>query len=245
MAYRTYQRTFSIGFGGGLTPAVKALLIINGSLFVLSFLLRPLGLAPLMGLLMLVPFEVTREFHVWQLVTYMFLHAGFFHILFNMFALWMFGGELERTWGTRRFLWYYFITGVGGGLTLVLLNPSSLVATLGASGAIYGILLAYGMLFSDRLIYLYFFIPIKAKYFVMIMGAIEFLSALSRPGDMISHVAHLGGMVFGFVYLRGRPLHFDFRNRYYRWRRQRLQRAFRVYVNKREREERRRGPFVN
>jgi membrane associated rhomboid family serine protease len=119
------------------------------------------------------------------------------------------------------------------------------VATLGASGAIYGILLAYGMLFPDRLIFLYFLFPIKAKYFVMIMGGIEFLSALSMPGDVVSHVAHLGGLGFGFLYLRGRPYYFEFRNRYYRWRRARLQRGFQVYMRKQDRKEERRGPWVN
>jgi rhomboid family protein len=128
---------------------------------------------------------------------------------------------------------------------VILANPSTLTATLGASGAIYGILLAYGLLFPDRMIYLYFLIPVRAKYFVMIMGGIEFLSALSTPGSLVSHVAHLGGMVFGLLYLRGRPLYFDLRNRYYHLRRERLQRAFRVYQSKRDRDEGRRGPWVN
>ncbi len=245
MSYRSYRTGFNLGFGSGLTPAVKNLLIANVAAFVLSILLQAFGYGQLVQLGMLTPYAVTHLFWVWQLVTYMFLHAGFFHILFNMFALWMFGCELERNWGTRRFTWYYFLTGIASGLTVVVVSPSSPVSTLGASGAIYGILLAYGMLFPDRMIFLYFLIPVKAKYFVMIMGGIEFLSALSTPGSLVSHVAHLGGMLFGFLYLRGRPLYFDLRNHYYRWRRARLQRAFKVYVNKREHEEERRGPWVN
>jgi membrane associated rhomboid family serine protease len=245
MAYRTYRTGIDFGFGYGLTPAVKNLIIANVAAFVLTILADRLGFGGLIGWLMLIPYEVTHQLFVWQLVSYMFLHAGFFHILFNMFALWMFGCELERTWGTRRFLWYYFLTGIGSALTVIVVSPSSTVATLGASGAIYGILLAYGVLFADRLIFLYFLIPIKAKYFVMIMGGIEFLSAISTPGSLVSHVAHLGGMIFGILYLRGRPIYFDLRNRYYHWRRLRLQRSFEVYRRKREREEQRRDPWVH
>src|SRR5581483_12457301 len=138
---------------------------------------------------MLTPYLVTHGLALWQPATYLFLHAVFFHIIFNMLALWMFGSEIERTWGPRRFLFYYFLTGIGGGLTVVLVNPNSLVATLGAYGAIYGILLAYGLLFPDRLIFIWFILPLKAKYLVTIMGAIEFLSALQQPGDIVSHVA--------------------------------------------------------
>lgn len=233
------------GFGHGVTPVVKKLLIANGVAFVITILAQAAGYGLWIRSLMLTPYAVTRHFAVWQLVTYLFLHAGFFHILFNMFALWMFGGELERAWGSKRFLRYYFLTGIGAGLTVVLASPSSLVATLGASGAVYGILLAYGLLFPDRMILLYFIIPIPAKYFVMIIGAIAFLSALSTPGDLVSHVAHLGGMVFGYLYLRGWPLSLDWRNRYYRWRRQRLRRQFEVYQRQRERGEQRKGPWVH
>ncbi len=228
-----------------MTPVVKNLLIANGAVFVLQIIVGALGYGAYIRLVMLEPYAVTHLLYVWQLVTYLFLHDGFFHILFNMFALWMFGVELERTWGSKRFTFYYFLTGIGAGITCVLASPSSLVATLGASGAIYGLLLAYGVLFPDRLIFLYFLIPIKAKYFVMIMGGIEFLSALSTPGSLVSHVAHLGGMVFGLAYLRGRPIYFEGRNQYYRWRRRRLQKAFTVYMSKKDREEQRRGPWVN
>ena len=208
-------------------------------------LLGALGFGAPFRWLMLIPYAVTHSLTVWQLVTYLFLHGGFFYILFNMLALWMFGCELERTWGRRRFLFYYFLTGIGAGITVVLANPHSRVATLGASGAIYGILLAYGLLFPNRPIFIWFVIPIPAKYFVMIIGGIAFLSALSMPGDVVSHVAHLGGLVFGLLYLRGRPYYFEFRNRYYRWRRRRLQRRFQVYMAKRERDERRGNRWVN
>jgi membrane associated rhomboid family serine protease len=107
------------------------------------------------------------------------------------------------------------------------------------------VLLAYGLLFPDRPIFLWLILPIPAKYFVMIMGGIAFLSALSAPGSVVNNVAHLGGLIVGFLYLRGRPVYFDLRNRYYRWRRVRLQRRFEVYVSKQERKEQRRGPWVN
>ncbi|MBI2817309.1 MAG: rhomboid family intramembrane serine protease [Acidobacteria bacterium] len=245
MVYRTNRSTFGLSFGPGLTPGVKQLLIANIAVYVLASLLIPLGFGRPFAWLVLNPYSVTHDFYVWQLVTYMFLHQPFptlFHILFNMFALWMFGSDLERTWGTRRFFMYYFVCGIGAGLTAIVLASSPV---MGASGAIYGILLAYGMMFPDRMIFLYFLIPIKAKYFVMIMAGIEFMSQLTLPGSAVSHMAHLGGMAFGFAYLRGKPLLFDLNNRYYRWRRARLQRAFKVYVNKRDREEQRKGPWVH
>ena len=245
MAYRSYRSTIDFGFGYGITPAVKKLLIANVSAFVLSILLKVAGFGAVVDLLMLTPAAVVHQFAVWQLVTYLFLHAGFFHILFNMLGLWMFGGEVERTWGTRRFLFYYFLSGIGAGLTVVLVNPSSTIATLGASGAIYGLLLAYGLLFPNRPIFLWFVVPVPAKYVVMIFGGIAFLSALQMPGSLVSHVAHLGGLVFGLIYLRGRPYYFELRNRYYRWRRQRLQRQFQVYMGKQNREKPPRGPWVN
>ena len=244
MAYRSHRSTVSFGFGYGITPAVKKLLIANITTFVVSVLAQAAGYSSAARWLMLTPLAVIHG-AIWQLVTYLFLHGGFFHILFNMLALWMFGSDLERTWGTRRFLFYYFLTGIGAGLTVVLLNPTSMVATLGASGAIYGILLAFGLLFPNRPIFIWFVFPIPAKYFVMIFGGIEFLSALSMPGDTISHVAHLGGLVVGFLYLRGRPYYFDFRNRYYRWRRQRMQRQFQVYMNKHDRKRQGPGRWVN
>ena len=245
MAYRSYRSNVNFGFDTRITPAVKNLLIANLAAFVFTVLAGAAGSGQIIhSLLMLTPYTVTHQFAVWQLVTYMFLHAGFWHILFNMFALWMFGCELERTWGSRRFLYYYFITGIGAGLTVVLLSPFSPVATVGASGAIYGVLLAYGLLFPNRIIlvpiFFFFFFPVPAKILVMILGGIAFLSALSMPGDTISHVAHLGGLVVGFLYLRGRPYYFAFRNSYYRWRRQRLQRQFKVYMNKHDRK--RQGP---
>lgn len=142
------------------------------------------------------------RFEIWQLVSYMFLHAGLGHIFFNLFALWMFGQAIENFWGTRRFTIYYFLTGIGAALLHMWVGPGG-VPTLGASGAVYGILLAFGMMFPDRPIMLLFPpIPIKAKYFVAGFGAIELISGLTRSNSGVAHFAHLGGMLIGFILIK-------------------------------------------
>ncbi len=180
-------------------PAVKHLLIINGLVFfalitpaIGDILFRFGALWPLGSGL----------FQPWQLVTYMFLHAGFSHILFNLFALWIFGQSIEAFWGTKRFVIYYLLTGIGAALIHMLIGGGG-APTIGASGAVYGILLAFGMMFPDRYIVLLIPpVPIKAKYFVMIFGAIELFSGLTRPGSGIAHFAHLGGMIVGYALIR-------------------------------------------
>jgi membrane associated rhomboid family serine protease len=169
----------------------------------------------------------------------MFVHAGVFHILFNMLALWMFGVELERMWGSRFFAKYYFICGVGAAATTMLLSfvPGSFGAqlysslTIGASGAIYGILLAYAMYFPNRPIYMYMVFPIPAKYFVLIMGAISLLSSMGGPGGGIAHTTHLGGLAAGYLYLKGTRMHFlsEIQYRFLKWRINRMRRKFDVY----------------
>ncbi len=185
----------------------------------------------------LTPALVTHRLYLWQLVTYIFLHVSFFHILFNMIGLYMFGSELEQFWGTREFTKYFFICGIGAALTTVVAGPNDLAATIGASGAIFGILLAYGLLFPNRIIYLYMVIPIPAKWFVIIIGAITFLSSMSAGGSGIAYLAHLGGMLFGLFYLRGGRVFTDFKWYYDKWRRNRLRRKFEVYYNDRHRED--------
>ena len=139
---------------------------------------------------------------VWQPFTYLFIHKDFLHVFFNMFVLWMFGSELESIWGRKSFLRYYFTTGVGSGLIWLVLNLSNANHTLaGASGAVYGILLAFGMLFPNRTVYLYFLFPIKVKYLVMFLVATEFILSMITTSD-ISHITHLSAVVIGFVYLR-------------------------------------------
>ena len=193
-----YYRNYEITFGSSLTPAVRNLIIANLAVYVLQVI----RIIPL-DFFGLVPAYVVQRGFIWQLGTYMFLHGGFFHIFFNMFVLWMFGTEIERHWGRREFYKYYFITGIGAALFNIVFEPSSLIPIVGASGAIYGILLAFGLMFPNRPLLLFpFFIPIKAKYFVLIFGTFAFFSAFSSANDGVAHFAHLGGMVVGFLYLR-------------------------------------------
>jgi membrane associated rhomboid family serine protease len=189
-------------YSGMFPPAIKWLLIVNAGMF---FLPAAMGIeSPIFRWLGLVPGAVWGDGYVWQLFTYMFLHGNIWHILINMFILWMFGAELERTWGTREFLKFYFIAGIGAGLINVgfaALRPSTaMIPVIGASGAIYGLLVAYAMLFPERYVYLYFLIPVKVKYLVIFMVALEFFSTY-RP-DGVAHFAHLGGALVGFLYLK-------------------------------------------
>jgi len=258
-----------------LPTVVKNLLIINGLVFIAQLVSEKtfhMRLEDILGL----HYPASMSFRPWQFITYMFLHGDIWHILFNMFALWMFGYALENIWGPRKFLFYYLVTGIGAALvhylviyidinpTITLLdaiianptapalydfvsqntlqinqysgeiftqsqkfqealealayNPENRQALLmarnflvdyreyylnlpnviGASGAVYGILLAFGMLFPNTLIYIYFFFPLKAKYFVIIYGLIELFSGFSGAQSNVAHFAHLGGMIFGF-----------------------------------------------
>src|SRR2546422_704646 len=223
--------------GGRWTPAVRALIITCVVAFFLTFIDQRTGAPSFFNKFGLTPADVTQRYYLWQLVTYIFLHGGFFHILFNMFGLYMFGSELESLWGTREFTKFFFLCGIGGGMTSVILSPHSFSTTIGASGAIMGLLVAYGVLFPKRLIYLYMIIPIEARWFVLIFGAINFLSALSVSNSGVAYVTHLGGMAVGFVYLKGARFFFDFRGRYDRWQRNRLRRKFEGYYHERRRNE--------
>jgi len=190
--------------GGVFPSAIKGLLIANGIVFVLQIVLAG-PFASLLGIRFIDVFGLRPEWvilrgWVWQPITYMFLHGGLFHLLFNMFVLWMFGAEIERIWGSRGFLRYYLVCGLGAAGLSFLFNFGSVL--IGASGAVYGVLLAFGLLFPNRYIYLWFFIPVRAKYLVAGLAAIEFLAGISGPADGIGHAAHLGGMVTGWVYLK-------------------------------------------
>ncbi len=180
----THPGSVSYSFGPGpLTPAVRALVILNVAGYLLALV------APAVSIrLGLVPALVFERWWFWQPVTYMFLHGGLFHLLFNMLALWMFGVDLERRWGTRFFARFYFVSGVGAAATTLLLSllpfgfSQEMYAsvTVGASGAIYGLLVAFAMMYPDRPIYLYMLFPIPARVFVLIIGAISFLSSVSE-----------------------------------------------------------------
>jgi membrane associated rhomboid family serine protease len=229
--------SFAYSFGPGpLTPAIKALVIANIAMFVIASDMFAPALKLWLGMS---PSAMIGRLQLWQPFTYMFLHSGIFHILFNMLALWMFGVELERMWGSRNFLKYYFVCGVGAALTTTLLAFTPLPfadqlyysLTIGASGAVYGVLLAYALYFPNRPIYMYMVFPIPAKYFVMIIGAISLLSSMGGPGGGIAHTTHLGGLVVGYLYLkRGRMnLFSEIRYRYLKWRINRMRRKFDVY----------------
>ncbi|HZE19514.1 MAG TPA: rhomboid family intramembrane serine protease [Candidatus Angelobacter sp.] len=218
--------------GASATPAIRALLVANVAVFLFQTIARALVQVRIERLFGLVPYDVVHHLFLWQLATYMFLHGGLFHIGFNLLALWMFGTELESLWGTRKFLRFYFITGIGAAIMTTLVGPNSYTVTIGASGAIYGLLAAYGLLFPDRVILLYFVLPIRAKYLVLILGLITFWSSVSASGDGVAHVAHLGGMIFGWLYLRGpkwpKPGN-PFRGMVRRWKHNRLRKKFQVY----------------
>jgi membrane associated rhomboid family serine protease len=212
--YRNYRYKFNRPsmFGGFafFPPVIKYLLISNTLVFLFQQFVIPsfkVGNEPLSYVFMkyfaLNPIGSTLfPFYPWQLVTYLFMHAGFLHIFLNMFALWMFGMELENIWGSKKFLIYYMTCGIGAGLANLFIAPLFTpmnVPTIGASGAIYGVLVAFGLMFPDRPIYIYFLFPVKAKYLVIFYMAIEVLSVSSASG--IAHVAHLGGGVVGFIYI--------------------------------------------
>ncbi len=232
----SYNLSYTLG-PGPLSSSIKALIIVNVAAFLVSRLFE--AIIFVFGLM---PAAVVEQLRVWQVVTYLFLHGSLLHLLFNMLALWMFGTELERTWGTRFFLRYYFITGIGAALVTIAagLFPFDFAervyysVTIGASGAILALLLAYGLLFPDRPIYFYAIFPIPAKYLVMIFAAIDLYSSVAEPGSRTAYIAHLGGLLVGFLYLKGRRLRVspmaEVKYRYVKWRMNRLRRRFDVHT---------------
>lgn len=241
MAYSTRSYARSYSDSGGLPPAIKWLLIVNVGIYLIQFF-GELARAPsVSALFMLVPRDVVSHFFIWQLVTYMFLHGGVFHVAFNMFALWIFGVQLEQAFGTRKFLNFYFLCGIGAGVCVVLAaylfgNPG--IPTLGSSGAIYGVLMASAVLWPDQIILMFFVFPIKMRYYVMVVGAIAFLGTFT-PNSGVSDVAHLSGLGFGYLYVKMRRVRgFQFdpvgmaRDRYKAWKLARAKRRFQVYLKK-------------
>lgn len=258
MSYRTQFGSLNPSFGTGLPNGVKWLIFANVGIFLLSFFGSLFSGDVLLHSFALTPYDVLHRGFLWQLVTYLFLHSlqSLMHIVFNMLSLWMFGTPIEQTWGTKRFLQYYFICGIGAGICVVLANSmfgNPYQSTIGASGAIYGLLLAFGMLFPDQTVMFSFLFPIKAKYMVMIFGAIAFLSSF-QGGGTVSNLAHLGGMIFGFLYMktqfaskRRKPLlatnpPFSFSRWWKDYKLQRAKKKFQVYMKKHGGDDR---PFVN
>jgi membrane associated rhomboid family serine protease len=242
MRYDTGYRSPASLFNWSFPTGVKWLVITNVAVYLVYFFGSWMRGEPIFTSLELMPSAVIHG-ALWQLVTYLFLHSltSFSHILFNMLMLWMFGTPIEQTWGTRRFLQYYFVCGIGAGVCVVLVNlafGSPYQRVLGASGAIYGLLLAFGMLFPNQTVLLSFLFPIKAKYMVMIFGAIAFLSSF-QSGSTVSNLAHLGGMAFGFAYMKtqfgsriGNGFDFAFQRRWKEYRLQRAKNKFKVYLKK-------------
>lgn len=214
------------GFGGfSFFPGViKKLLIINGVVFFIQVLVenmafggipghyylnRFFALNPLVGVDQL---RQPNNFQIWQLFTYQFMHGGFWHIAMNMFFLWMFGMEIENYWGSKKFLVFYLLSGVMGGILHLIVTPfmpGSLLPTIGASGAVYGVMVAFAMFFPDRYIYVYLLVPVKAKYLIVFLMVIEFMSVEAM--DVVAHTVHIGGALSAVIFiLLDRKYHFDF-----------------------------------
>ncbi len=201
-----------IGFGGGLTPAVKYIIIVNVAIYFLQMLFFLQTQRSIGSFLGLIPADITHHFKIWELGTYLFLHSetSIFHIFFNMFTLWVFGCDVERWMGTKKFLRYYFITGIGAGIIYTLLYWNSQTPVIGASGALYGVMVAFALLFPNRIItlLLFFVLPVslKAKHLVALFIGISLFSGIVGifgSGDRVAHFAHLGGAAVGFLVLRG------------------------------------------
>jgi len=184
-----------------LPPGVKGLLVANGSLFVLQAFLPRVGGPDLVVWLGLTPWAVTQRFFLWQPFTYLFLHGGILHLFFNAFMLWALGREIERSWGTRSFLFFYFLCGAGAALANIAVGPWSTLPVVGASGAVYGLLVAFAMMYPSAVFYLWLIIPMKARYAVILFGVIEFFLSFSGSTSGVSNIAHLGGMVTGYLYM--------------------------------------------
>ena len=268
MSYRGYGggggRRYTSG-GGGMSlsfppffGAVKVLVLINVGIFFLQLILgafyRPaLGV---FGYLELVPAAVMHGY-VYQIITYGFLHEGFLHILFNMLMLWMFGAQLESGWGKKQFYEFYFFTLIGAALVTIgvsytrILGVTPNVGTVGASGAIFGLIVAFGMLYGEQEVMLILPpVSIKAKYMAIVLVLIELALALGASrggGENIAYTAHLGGALFGWIYVRYFPRqglrflaserYYGVRNSYYRWKRRRAARKFEVYMRKHDKNE--------
>jgi membrane associated rhomboid family serine protease len=235
-------------FGGPATRTVKMLIIANVGVYLLQTVYHLFSSYYLDFHFGLVPTLVTHEFMVWQFVSYMFLHAQWpFHIFFNMLTLYMFGNELERYWGTRQFVSYFFITGIGAGICSWAVSMEGRIPIVGASGAIFGLLLAYGLTYPNRIVYLNFLLPIKVKWLVLIMGAFAFISSLG-PDSEVASIAHLGGMVVGYILLKGKS--WMDRYRYFSEQRQReqMKRQFEVYygdVRRKVEQEKKKPPTIH
>lgn len=203
---RDYYRPTGFGGFSFFPPVIKNLIIINVAVFFLQMISDSISFGGISGSLILERYfalnPIGYGFQIWQLISYQFMHGGFTHILFNMFFLWMFGMEIENLMGSRKFLFFYLLCGLGAGLVQLLIPPlfaSALGPTIGASGAVFGVMIAFAMFFPDRYIYIYFLIPVKAKYLIAFLVVIEFMSVGNQ--SLIAHFAHIGGALTGFIFI--------------------------------------------
>ena len=199
MSFRAGSSYQDSGFYPQFSGAVKTLIIINIAVFVIVNVFKGIPWHAIFGL---VPGLVFFKLMIWQLATYMFVHFGVWHLALNMLMLWMFGSVIENTWGSKRFVFYYLFTGIGAGLCSVIFAYNSSVPVVGASGAIFGLLAAYAIMFPESIIILFFIFPMKMKYAAMVLAGINLLGAISNPGGSIAYIAHLGGGLFGYLYLK-------------------------------------------
>ncbi len=253
-----------VSSGFSVPRGVKWLMIVNVAFFLAYFFADLWRWDALFAPFQLVPSDTVERLHIWQPFTYLFLHdpRGVSHILLNMLMLFFVGKTLEETWGLEKFLRFYFLCGIGAAFCVIVVGyliGEKNVPTIGASGAIFGLLLAFGMLFPDATILFGMVFPIKAKYAVMILGAIAFLGTL-KGGGAISHIAHLGGMLCGFLVLRadrdplrgprrasssGLSLSRRVQDFWADLKMRRAKRKFEVYMNRQNKQNRGGGPYVN
>jgi membrane associated rhomboid family serine protease len=237
----------SFDWRGFITPAVKLLVLICAGVFLVQTVAElSFGVPARLWInyhLGLVPLGPIPGLRIWQPISYIFLHGGLWHLLINMLMLWMFGRELELVWGKKRFLNYFFLCGIGAGIITVLVKVTPMLwgvrptdtPTIGASGAIFGILIANAILFPDRRIWLFPLpLTIPMRPFVAVMGAIEFFGTLGAGGDGVSHLCHLGGMLIGWLYLRRGSLLYRVRNEVADWKYQQNRKRFEVYMRKKK-----------
>ena len=182
----------------GMPSAIKVLVVANAAVFILSQIVG----GEFFNLFGLVPSRVLGERWIWQVFSYLFVHGSLMHLVFNLFALWMFGAPVESQWGYREFLKYYFLCGLGAAAASIALAPHSSVPVIGASGPVYGLLVAFAMLYPDAVVYLYFLIPVKAAHMAVLFGLVEFFAGAAGTSPGIARFAHLGGMVTGYLYIR-------------------------------------------
>lgn len=244
MATSYRYRHYPFNWRQWITPAIKTLLIANTAILLFEFIVREIGgrgaeyaIFTSFGL---VPWDVVHGW-IWQPFTYLFLHDGFWHLFWNMLFLWMFGCDLERQWGQRRFYIYYFVTGVGAGLVTVLvkmlIDPhgvgSALIPTIGASGSVFGVITAAAVLFPDRQVWFFPFpISIPMRFYAILMGAIEFFGTLGGINGPVAHLTHLSAIFIGWFYLRRGSMLNRAQDRYTDWKSQRNRRRYEVYLHR-------------